>query len=858
MSAHYVEYPLQDGFVANWLVAGPQAITIAPGRFVKDDQAGAKSLTDFRAEVFRRHSMPKAGIGATPVERGPLDAGHFTIGKYTGSWSYYPCPADHAVDHSGYYAACHYLRSWAYVELVSERQQKLTLVITSDGPADLWAGEKHLGRAADEGHAARHTFTLSLGKGVTPLLVRFENVGMGHLPHSMALRLLDDNGEAAGGVHVRFRTLIEEVRRRNAFEQLSAAAFVERDVYAAEMPLVLRWPEGARAKSFVHVRLQTPDGRIYLAGESAGGPGDKLSMGHAMQLPVGPLHTTLMPNPNEVYLHHIRISRTLPIWSLGRQRYHDSVWGDLMARRREALLAASRLEATPFAQVARMALGAWADVDSKALTDAINSVQRREEGSHLHLLALLGMLYRWGEEAHFPADVRAPLAEAILGYRYWHEGAGFDLLDFHSESNALLFHTGELLAAQLFPDRLFGDGQSGDWHRTRAEGLIKAWTVRYGSQGMAAWNAPGAIDQAVVALTHLCDLAEAQEIFEMATVALDKLFFTLALNSWKGVWGAAGQRVPAGVVKSGLLQPTAPLSNLMWGAGIFNHHTAGVVSLSCCANYQMPLLFERIALENSDEFSMREQHAAGGPAANIVTHKTPDYMLSSLQDYHAGEPGHEELVWRATLGAEAVIFANHPGSSSEHEQRSPGYWAGNGRLPRVAQWKDALIALHQLPDDDLFGFTHAYFPTAAFDEYILRQGWAFVRVGFGYMALTNSQPLSLTSEGRYAQRELRAEGKSQLWVVQMGRSALDGTFATFQKKVLALPLRAGEETVEFTTLRGDTLRFGRQGPLLVNGEDVPLKGFPHYENPFTTTPLDSREMVITWGEEGLRLDFGGA
>jgi hypothetical protein len=71
MSAHYVEYPLQNGFVHNWLVAGPQAITVAPFRMVGADA----NYRAFRAEVFRRFFMPKPGTGATPVERGPLDAG---------------------------------------------------------------------------------------------------------------------------------------------------------------------------------------------------------------------------------------------------------------------------------------------------------------------------------------------------------------------------------------------------------------------------------------------------------------------------------------------------------------------------------------------------------------------------------------------------------------------------------------------------------------------------------------------------------------------------------------------------------------------------------------------------------------
>jgi hypothetical protein len=504
-------------------------------------------------------------------------------------------------------------------------------------------------------------------------------------------------------------------------------------------------------------------------------------------------------------------------------------------------------------------------VDGKAVLAAIQRVGRGEVGSNLLLLALLGISYRWGENEAFPDEVRQPLEACILGYRYWAEKASEEkaseaVIDFSGESDALLFHTCALLAGQLYPQHSFGDGQPGEWQRARAEEGIKRWIARFGAYGSAAWNAPASIEQGIVALVHLCDFAEAQDVFEMATVALDKMIFTLALHSWQGVWGVAQQRGSASMVKSGLLQPLAPICNLLWGMGIFNQHVAGAVSLACSTNYEMPILFARLAAEIPEALWSREQHAfvdARGDQqrVNLVIYKTPDYMLSSVQDHRPGVAGQEEAVWRVTLGAEAVVFATHPGSSSESDSRSPGFWAGNGRLPRVGQWKDVLVAIHRLADDDLFGFTHAYFPTAAFDEHVLREGWIFGRRGDGYVALTNSQPIMLTQEGRYALRELRALRREQSWVVQMGRAAVDGDFDAFQTKVLALPLRFGDETVEFGTLRGESVQFAWEGPLLVNGESVPLDNFRHLENAYTVTELGSGVMEIEWAGDGLRLEF---
>ena len=173
----------------------------------------------------------------------------------------------------------------------------------------------------------------------------------------------------------------------------------------------------------------------------------------------------------------------------------------------------------------------------------------------------------------------------------------------------------------------------------------------------------------------------------------------------------------------------------------------------------------------------------------------------------------------------------------------------------MAQWKQALLAVYDLPEGDWMGFTHAYFPARAFDEYQLREGWAFARKGEGYLALTCSQDITLTEQGPQAYRELRAAGRQAVWVCHLGRAAVDGDFSAFQEKILALPLHFDRLSVEFTSLLGEQLAFSFEGPFTVNGEGILLRGYPHYENPYTVTPLDAEQMDIVYGDTVLRLDF---
>ncbi|MCI0555670.1 MAG: hypothetical protein L0287_32390, partial [Anaerolineae bacterium] len=393
------------------------------------------------------------------------------------------------------------------------------------------------------------------------------------------------------------------------------------------------------------------------------------------------------------------------------------------------------------------------------------------------------------------------------------------------------------LAGQRYPERIFSSsGKTGQWHRQNGEQLTLGWLRQRGEGGFSDWDSNSSFAEYLLSLSHLVDLAESETVWEMAAVVMDKLFVTMAINSYRGVFGSTHGRTCASYVKGGLLEPTSGIARLMWGMGIFNHHIAGPVSLACMEKYEFPSIISDIADSLPEEIWSRERHAVNTfRVVNKVAYKTPDGMLCSAQDYYPGQRGRQEHIWQATLGHMATVFVTHPANTSENDARQPNYWVGNAALPRVAQWKDALIAVYELPKDDWMGFTHAYFPVYAFDDYVIHQRWAFAHKGNGYLAITALQGFSLIKSGHYAFRELRSYGHNNIWLCHMGRAALDGDFSSFQKKILALDLKYVESSVRFNTLRGDTLSFGWQGPFLRNDHEQPLSGFDHYENPYVAS-----------------------
>ena len=449
----------------------------------------------------------------------------------------------------------------------------------------------------------------------------------------------------------------------------------------------------------------------------------------------------------------------------------------------------------------------------------------------------------------------------FIHFKYWADEPGKDVMWFWSENHQITFHACEILAGQLYPNKTFSNaGKTGAWHREKGEKLALAWLRRRLAGGFHEWDSNTYFSVDMLALSHLVDLAASDEVRELAAMTLSKMLFTIAVNSYKGVFGSTHARTYPGDVKSGRGEGTSGAARLMWGLGNFSDGKC-YVSLALMKRYTLPTVIEKIATDLPEAMWNRERHGGvldpavdyfgGAWEVNKVTYKTPDYMLSSAQDYRSGGRGNMQHIWQATLGPDAVVFVTHPPFLAE--SGSPNFWVGNLVLPRVAQWKDFLIDVRKCTPGQGLGFTHGYFPLHAFDEWTLSGKWLVARKGDGYIALTSKSGMALIRRGRYAYREVRSHADEDLWICQMGSKRQDGSFASFRQRVESVPLEFNGLTVKCTTLRGDEISFGWDAPLLVNHEESPLRGFPHFDNPYCTAPLPATGMEIRCGAESVEL-----
>jgi hypothetical protein len=96
MPLFHVSYNLQNGYIHNWLVAGPQVIPVPDlERFQEDD---------IRLQIARHYYDEESGIAERPVQDATLNLADDEL-----TWRYVRCADDHFVDLTAFYHTPHYL-----------------------------------------------------------------------------------------------------------------------------------------------------------------------------------------------------------------------------------------------------------------------------------------------------------------------------------------------------------------------------------------------------------------------------------------------------------------------------------------------------------------------------------------------------------------------------------------------------------------------------------------------------------------------------------------------------------------------------------------------------------------------------
>ena len=165
---------------------------------------------------------------------------------------------------------------------------------------------------------------------------------------------------------------------------------------------MLHWSDDLTTRSNYTCQVQDARGVICLEASAETGPAEMLDVGHSFgRLWERPYGIVLRARPLDYYEHDLRYERRMPIHVLDNP-YSDVLYGTFSQRRTEALEHAAKRGQDVYAEIAKMALEQWDDVDYGRVADVIEVVRQRGHGSDLHLAGLLGMIYRYPDAPGFP------------------------------------------------------------------------------------------------------------------------------------------------------------------------------------------------------------------------------------------------------------------------------------------------------------------------------------------------------------------------------------------------------------------------------------------------------------------------
>ncbi|MBD3193648.1 MAG: hypothetical protein GF317_01230 [Candidatus Lokiarchaeota archaeon] len=247
-------------------------------------------------------------------------------------------------------------------------------------------------------------------------------------------------------------------------------------------------------------------------------------------------------------------------------------------------------------------------------------------------------------------------------------------------------------------------------------------------------------------------------------------------------------------------------------------------------------------------------------SADTYTYKTPYYQLSGVQNHQKGMNGLQELIWQACLDRNATVFTSSPSALSASKQQFASGWKPRATLHEnvgIIQYDrraQSIILELVMQFMDEKSYTHAYFPRWAFDEWDRIGNWVFGRRNSSYIALYSDNPTEWKSE-----YELRAEGKKNTWIVELGSSAESGTYNSFKSAILSAQLQINELSmgydITYNSPSQGIIKVGWEGGMFINSQQVDLGPYERFENLYCNQTFGDMRTEIIYNGMNLTLDF---
>jgi hypothetical protein len=441
------------------------------------------------------------------------------------------------------------------------------------------------------------------------------------------------------------------------------------------------------------------------------------------------------------------------------------------ARAAEALRhVAERAESGAVRALARLATGRAGPATDAMLAAELPGIIDCHDCADFYLVPLIWCRTTYGDA--IGEKTRDEIDQAILGFRYWMDEHGNDVMWYFSENHALLFHAACYLAGALFPEKRFRrSGRIGREQSAVGRKRLAEWFDHFETHEMAEWNSAPYFPIDFKGLAALLALAPDADIKARAKRAILRLLEVVALSSHQGLLTASQGRSYEHSLRPGRTLELSAIARLFFGRGWLGSSFHALPLLALCVRdhglQPDPALAEIAVWRGEGALEWCFRQGPDGMAA-LYHYKTRDCAMGTVAGYRPGEWGYQETVLDLRLGdrPEAHVWINHPGELIASGHARPSYWGGCGTLPRVHQYRGLAVLDFELKPEQV-GFTHAWLPEAEMDAVRHAGERVAVQAGRGLALIIGSAAFERIADGPTAGCEVRLPGQKSRWIVRL-------------------------------------------------------------------------------------------
>ncbi|MBO8435413.1 MAG: hypothetical protein IAA97_00310 [Spirochaetes bacterium] len=414
-----------------------------------------------------------------------------------------------------------------------------------------------------------------------------------------------------------------------------------------------------------------------------------------------------------------------------------------------------------FSLLARKKLGIVKGDETELLKNDIALIKERGDCADFLICGLSRYIHEYG----LPEELQAEAKDALTDFRYWMTMKGTDGMCFWSENHSLIFWYSAADMGALYPDEYFHRaGMTGKELHAYGERRVSLWLDDVLSHGYEEFLSSTYMAVTFAVLLNCVDYLSS-EISKKAWKALDMIMHMLSDSTFCGSLIAPMGRVYRGVIYP-FREATASLLNAA-SQDAYYAYGEGWISYLATSRYHFPEDLEArmlgniltdystgnamVHVEKNDSYIITSVHSPRNDKAFIRWSNTffsddadaeDNHFVKSLNEcfhgtscFQPGVYGYQQHMWSVALSGEAVVFANHPGTTSEDAELRPGYWNGNGVMPAVRAEKGILASVYSIPENHPVGFVHLYVPFSRFEQCREEGSWIFLSQRNGYLAI---------------------------------------------------------------------------------------------------------------------------